>query len=142
MLQGKCIDVEDCDAVAAHQQSRVCTDLKCRKCGAKFRFFYGGPCSYIGKVQEEVTSQTLPSEASEAIPSVVMSMITKVEPPRTEKQHDSLDKADEDLVNEDADFDMIFGNRGLPVVGSYKHHMAFNDRIFGMAEMTPKSYYA
>ena len=108
----------------------ICTDIICGRCRGTFRFFLARPYSFIGRIPD-----TDPPQSRAPIPPSLRPMLSLPPPPPPQET---------DEIETDADFDIMFANRGLPVVGSYKHRVGFTDGdiVSPTADELPKSYYA
>lgn len=142
VVNQKSIDIDNLDVVIPRTYSHVCTDMICGNCGATFRLFCARESStaFVGRVQVAAEAQQQ-FERKEAIPPSVLKLVcrpVKKRPPENVVSEDTMG------LDNDADLDMMFGNRADPVVGSYKHNMVLPSGELDavISEVAPKSYFA
>ena len=116
IIKGKSITIEDRSAVTLHQRTPICTDIICRKCSSTFQLFLSRPCSLIGRVQQSTRARSPQSLHRIPVSKAALDLIT------FESHRPQLPSDPDDIA--DTEFDLMFGNRRNPFVGSCRSPLA------------------
>ena len=106
IIREQAITVADKAALTLRKQSDICTDLICQKCNTTFRVFLNHPWCFIGLVQAAPRSHSAHVSMRKSVPKRVFHLI------RFATSNEAK------LSDSDDDFEMMFGNRTMPLVGS------------------------
>lgn len=145
VVQSRSITVGSLHTLSTKQLSNVCVDFFCSSCHAGFRLFYGRRHSFIGRLPPVPATSDMIERHD--IPQILRPFISP-ESFNRESLSETLEPAADDgqlrsrRSPMDADFEMMFGNRGDVVVGSYKHYRGGQNERFVFADSVPHSYFA
>jgi hypothetical protein len=127
-LPRRSIHIGDSALTATRIQSPICTDVECLRCHKVVRFFCGTNFAYLGQLGEV---QLPPSRVMiAALPPSLQPLLAAPAAPRVPQGRDPL--------LDDADFDLMFANDSVRVVGSFKQEVSLPSPE---SQFTPRSHY-
>lgn len=146
VVHPRAITVASGNAITTKQLSTACADIFCSTCHQGFRLFYGRRHSFIGRLPPNPESDHIERHD---IPSILRPFLSL-----DSSRHGSFSETLEPVASDrglcsrrsamDADFEMMFGERGDVVVGSYKHSRVNREERFSVpySDAIPNSYFA
>jgi hypothetical protein len=115
-IKTRCFDIRDLSRASGTVHSSICSDLCCRGCHETFRVFSGRTFTFAGRLGAGPAPAAAPAQVPrQRLPGSLVPFIA-----RSRKIDSTGSVLQEFTLPADSDLEVMFVNRGEPVVGSLR----------------------